>query len=202
MTAASADTMSSTASVADQTTAMTATSLTVAKAHHRARARHLHELRLETEARAKARHARSVLIEAAQHAKKARAQRVRHAAEALVQLHHDLVVKADARTHARKAAAATHPHGKIRAAVAHPYATLGGTWLSLRACESHNNYGANTGNGYYGAYQFSTASWHTVGEPGLPSAASPEVQDSAAQALYSRQGWHAWPTCSWKVGLV
>lgn len=35
------------------------------------------------------------------------------------------------------------------------------TWLSkLRACESGGNYQINTGNGYYGAYQFAAATWN------------------------------------------
>ena len=36
-------------------------------------------------------------------------------------------------------------------ASADPSAT---TWHRLRMCESSNNYSINTGNGYYGAYQF------------------------------------------------
>ena len=31
----------------------------------------------------------------------------------------------------------------------------GGVWLQLRECESGDNYAENTGNGFYGAYQFS-----------------------------------------------
>jgi hypothetical protein len=32
--------------------------------------------------------------------------------------------------------------------------------LRLRTCESGGNYAENTGNGYYGAYQFSIATWN------------------------------------------
>jgi len=75
-------------------------------------------------------------------------------------------------------------------------------FVALRQCESGGNYGTDTGNGYYGAYQFSISSWFAVGRTGLPSEASPQTQDAAAQALFARQGWHAWPTCSWRIGVA
>ncbi|HSW79988.1 MAG TPA: G5 domain-containing protein [Candidatus Saccharimonadales bacterium] len=53
-------------------------------------------------------------------------------------------------------------------------------WLSkLRGCESGGNYQTNTGNGYYGAYQFSLGTWQSLGYSGLPSNAAPSVQDQA-----------------------
>lgn len=55
-----------------------------------------------------------------------------------------------------------------------------GTWLlELRTCESRGNYQDNTGNGYYGAYQFSLGTWQRLGFSGLPSDAAPSVQDQA-----------------------
>jgi uncharacterized protein YabE (DUF348 family) len=54
------------------------------------------------------------------------------------------------------------------------------TWLAkLRQCESGGNYQDNTGNGYYGAYQFSLGTWQRLGNSGLPSDAPPSVQDQA-----------------------
>ena len=53
------------------------------------------------------------------------------------------------------------------------------TWLlKLRNCESGGNYQTNTGNGYYGAYQFSIGTWNTLGT-GYARAdlAPPSVQD-------------------------
>jgi len=38
--------------------------------------------------------------------------------------------------------------------------TLSKWLLDLRNCESGGNYQTNTGNGYYGAYQFSIATWN------------------------------------------
>ena len=77
----------------------------------------------------------------------------------------------------------------------------GGAWAALRACESGGNYAENSGNGYYGAYQFSESTWSSLGYSGLPSAAPPAVQDQAAQTLQARSGWGQWPVCSVKIGL-
>lgn len=54
-------------------------------------------------------------------------------------------------------------------------------WLyQLRMCESHGNYKTNTGNGYYGAYQFSISTWNSL-NTGYERAdlAPPAVQDKA-----------------------
>jgi hypothetical protein len=76
------------------------------------------------------------------------------------------------------------------------------TWAQLRMCESSGRYAVNTGNGYYGAYQFDLRTWHGLGYSGLPSDAPPAVQDEAAQKLYQQRGWQPWPACSVKLGLV
>jgi hypothetical protein len=81
------------------------------------------------------------------------------------------------------------------------YSPASGIWAELRYCESRGNYGDNTGNGYYGAYQFSLPTWESLGYAGLPSDASPAVQDQAAQRLAQRSGWHQWPVCSVRLGL-
>jgi hypothetical protein len=88
----------------------------------------------------------------------------------------------------------------IARAAAKPH-DAGGVWLQLRVCESNNDYAENSGNGYYGAYQFSLGSWSAVGYSGLPSNASPAVQDAAATKLLNRAGWHSWPACSDRLGL-
>lgn len=59
------------------------------------------------------------------------------------------------------------------------------TWLyKLRMCESGGNYQRNSGNGYYGAYQFLPSTWNSVARkvrPDLvgvrPDLAAPEDQD-------------------------
>jgi hypothetical protein len=77
----------------------------------------------------------------------------------------------------------------------------GGVWAELRQCESGGNYQDNTGNGYYGAYQFDQSTWNSLGLSGLPSQASPATQDQAAKDLQARDGWAPWPSCSRKLGL-
>jgi hypothetical protein len=83
-----------------------------------------------------------------------------------------------------------------------PTFPLGGVWAQLRQCESGDNYATNTGNGYYGAYQFSASTWHGLGFSGLPSENPPAVQDEAAVALQSRSGWGQWPACARRLGLL
>jgi hypothetical protein len=77
----------------------------------------------------------------------------------------------------------------------------GGVWLELRECESGDNYQADTGNGYYGAYQFSWSTWNDMGYPGRPDEEPYWMQDQAAQRLEVSQGWGQWPSCSAALGL-
>ena len=47
-----------------------------------------------------------------------------------------------------------------------------GKFRNRRVCESGDNYAEDTGNGYYGAYQFSLSTWYGLGPfTGLPSEA-------------------------------
>lgn len=86
------------------------------------------------------------------------------------------------------------------------------SWLlALRTCETHGNYQAATGNGYYGAYQFLPATWNSIasksGRPDLvgvlPSQASPADQDAMvvanARATAGLSTQH--PGCYQKLGL-
>ncbi|MBV9661894.1 MAG: transglycosylase family protein [Acidimicrobiales bacterium] len=78
----------------------------------------------------------------------------------------------------------------------------GGVWLQLRQCESGDNYQANTGNGFYGAYQFSPDTWNNLGFPGRPDQEPPGMQDEAAQKLQAEAGWGQWPACAAALGLT
>jgi hypothetical protein len=80
----------------------------------------------------------------------------------------------------------------------------GSTALALagiRNCESSDNYSDDTGNGYYGAYQFSLSTWEGLGGQGLPSQAAPQVQDTLAFKLYQQDGFSPWSACSAILGL-
>lgn len=89
-----------------------------------------------------------------------------------------------------------------RPPVAAPATPSPGVWLELRDCESNDNYADDTGNGYYGAYQFSVSTWQNLGLSGLPSEAPPAQQDQAAQELEARSGWSQWPSCARRLGLT
>jgi uncharacterized protein YabE (DUF348 family) len=81
---------------------------------------------------------------------------------------------------------------------------FGAALSKLRSCEGA--YTSNTGNGYYGAYQFSLSTWRSNAPAGygdvIPSSAPPAVQDQAAATLYQRRGWQPWPSCSRSLGLL
>jgi len=85
-------------------------------------------------------------------------------------------------------------------------------WLyKLRMCESGGNYAINTGNGFYGAYQFMQSTWNNIarmsGKTHLigvqPNVASPADQDAmivyntnVTQGLVTQN-----PGCYKKLGL-
>lgn len=78
----------------------------------------------------------------------------------------------------------------------------GSIWAALRECESGGDYSTNTGNGYFGAYQFLLSTWQGLGYSGYPHEASPAIQDQAARELQARSGWGQWPSCAAQLGLI
>ena len=81
-------------------------------------------------------------------------------------------------------------------------AAAGGVWAALAQCESGGNPSTNTGNGFYGMYQFTLSTWQGLGGSGLPSQASAAEQTALAQKLQARSGWGQWPACARKLGLL
>ena len=69
------------------------------------------------------------------------------------------------------------------------------TLEAIAACESGGNPGANTGNGFYGKYQFTLSTWQSVGGSGNPASASEAEQNKRAALLYARAGASPWPVC-------
>lgn len=65
---------------------------------------------------------------------------------------------------------------------------------SVAQCESGGNYSTNTGNGYYGAYQFDDQTWHAAGGSGHASDAPPAEQDARFHSWYAGHPG-AWPVC-------
>jgi hypothetical protein len=80
----------------------------------------------------------------------------------------------------------------------------GEIWDAIAGCESHQNWGDNTGNGYYGGIQFDLNTWARQG--GLrfaprPDLATREEQITVGEVTRARQGWGAWPACTAHLGI-
>ncbi len=75
-------------------------------------------------------------------------------------------------------------------------------WAQLRYCEAGGNYTTNTGNGYFGAYQYNLSTWGNYGGYASPDLAPPEVQDAKARATQAARGWSPWPSCARSLGLL
>ena len=73
--------------------------------------------------------------------------------------------------------------------------TASPTLEAIAACESGGNPATNTGNGFYGKYQFTLSTWQSVGGSGNPAAASEAEQNRRAALLYAREGASPWPVC-------
>ncbi|WP_277602369.1 LysM peptidoglycan-binding domain-containing protein [Macrococcus armenti] len=83
---------------------------------------------------------------------------------------------------------------KTQAAPA-PRVNNGLNWSALAQCESGGNASINTGNGFYGMYQFDLQTWQSVGGSGYPHQASAAEQTKRAQILYNSRGAQPWPAC-------
>lgn len=73
--------------------------------------------------------------------------------------------------------------------------------VRLRTCEAGGVYSRNSGNGYYGAYQYNISTWADYGGYHVPSDAPAAVQDERAWLTYQKRGWQPWPSCSKSQGL-
>lgn len=72
---------------------------------------------------------------------------------------------------------------------------------ALGRCESGGNPNLNTGNGYFGAFQFLPSTWRSLGYSGLPTDHSYATQKEAAGRLIARSGWGQFPGCARKLGM-
>jgi len=68
-------------------------------------------------------------------------------------------------------------------------------WAALAQCESGGNPRAVNPAGYYGLYQFSVSTWHSVGGKGIPTEWGWREQTYRAWLLYKNRGRAPWPVC-------
>jgi hypothetical protein len=73
--------------------------------------------------------------------------------------------------------------------------TASPTMEAIAQCESGGNPTTDTGNGFYGKYQFDLQTWQAMGGTGNPAHASEAEQDRRAAALYAQTGPSPWPVC-------
>lgn len=76
-----------------------------------------------------------------------------------------------------------------------------GVWAQLAQCESGGDPKTNTGNGFYGMYQFTLETWQSLGGTGYPHEADAATQTAMAKKLQAQAGWGQWPGCADKLGL-
>ena len=73
-------------------------------------------------------------------------------------------------------------------------------WTRLARCESNGNARAVGGRGrFFGAFQFTLQTWHSMGMTGNPIDYSYADQLAVAQRLQARSGWRNWPVCARRV---
>jgi transglycosylase-like protein len=90
---------------------------------------------------------------------------------------------------ARRARAQARAEARAAASTASP------ALEAIAACESGGNPQTDTGNSFYGKYQFTLATWQAVGGAGNPAQASEAEQDRRAAALLAQAGPGQWPVC-------
>ena len=79
-----------------------------------------------------------------------------------------------------------------------PSHAAGSILSSIAQCESGGNPSTDTGNTFYGKYQFTWGTWASVGGSGNPAHASEYEQDLRAAVLYSQAGPGPWPVCGFR----
>ncbi|MDB5182980.1 MAG: resuscitation-promoting factor RpfB [Candidatus Saccharibacteria bacterium] len=85
-----------------------------------------------------------------------------------------------------------------------PVIASGDVWDQIAACESHNNWSINTGNGYYGGLQFNYGTWLSNGGGEYAERAdlaTREQQIDIASRVQAARGWSPWPACTARLGL-
>lgn len=104
------------------------------------------------------------------------------------------VVIAVAGSPSRPAPVAEAPTPAVPTSTATRRPPTSGQWARLVDCESSTT-NANTGNGFFGYFQFNLATWRSNGGTGYPTDHSRAEQQAVASLLYDRRGAAPWPVC-------
>lgn len=75
-------------------------------------------------------------------------------------------------------------------------------FIKLSYCEAGGVPNKNTGNGYYGMFQYDIRTWANYGGYARADLAPAEVQLAKAKETQARRGWSPWPSCARKLGLL
>ena len=73
--------------------------------------------------------------------------------------------------------------------------TASPTMQAIAQCESGGNPATDTGNGFYGKYQFDLQTWQALGGSGNPPRPPRPSRTAAPPPLYSQAGPSPWPVC-------
>lgn len=75
-------------------------------------------------------------------------------------------------------------------------------FMQLSYCEAGGDPTKNTGNGYYGMFQYDLQTWGNYMGYARPDLAPADVQLAKARETQARRGWSPWPACARKLGLL
>jgi len=107
------------------------------------------------------------------------------------------------RIEAEKQAQAVQTTTPAQIPVKQPQIASDDIYMQLAYCESGARWDYNGSSGYDGAFQFSPATWNTMGTGyAFAYLAPPEVQIDAAKRLIARSGWSQFPLCAKKLGML
>src|SRR4051794_26712181 len=95
---------------------------------------------------------------------------------------------------------ATTKNGSLDSATPVKTDDIAAVMAKIAECESGGDPTAVPPSGEYrGKYQFSQATWESLGGTGDPAEADENVQDMYAAGLYKQRGLAPWPACSQQV---
>jgi hypothetical protein len=100
----------------------------------------------------------------------------------------------------RPSSAASAAGGTAQNMTPRPGRSVAATFACIRQYESGGRYSINTGNGYFGAYQYKPSTWDYAAKGagygqfanGRADLAPPSVQDAVSVWLQSQVGWSPW----------